>query len=136
MDWVATFLDAAGVSPHKDYPLDGKSLLPVLKNPAKIFKRDLFWKMLFRSQKAMRSGDWKYLSVEGDEFLFNLAKDERERANYGKRDPEAPRRDAREVPGLGRRAAEAPRRRLLGAGHQGRHGHALQLAAFTPIPWS
>jgi arylsulfatase A-like enzyme len=23
MDWVATFLDAAGVAPHKDYPLDG-----------------------------------------------------------------------------------------------------------------
>ena len=44
--------------------------------------------MLFRNQKAMRSGDWKYLSVEGDEFLFNLAKDERERANFGKRDPE------------------------------------------------
>jgi arylsulfatase A-like enzyme len=87
MDWVATFLDVAGVSPHPDYPLDGKSLLPVLKTPARTFKRELFWKMLFRNQKAMRSGDWKYLSVEGDEFLFNLAKDERERANYGKREP-------------------------------------------------
>ena len=76
----------------------------------------------------MRSGDWKYLSVEGDEFLFNLAKDERERANYGKRDPARLAGDAREVPGLGRIAAEAPRRRLLRAGHQGRHGHALQLA--------
>jgi len=43
--------------------------------------------MLFRNQKAMRSGDWKYLSVEGDEFLFNLAKDERERANHGRREP-------------------------------------------------
>ena len=43
--------------------------------------------MLFRNQKAMRSGEWKYLSVEGDEFLYNLAKDERERANYGKREP-------------------------------------------------
>ena len=87
MDWVATFLDAAGVKPRPDYPLDGMSLLPVLKSPGKIFKRDLYWKMLFRDQKAMRSGDWKYLSVEGDEFLFNLAKDERERANFGKRDP-------------------------------------------------
>ena len=35
----------------------------------------------------MRSGAWKYLSIEGNEFLFNLAKDERERANYGKREP-------------------------------------------------
>jgi arylsulfatase A-like enzyme len=87
MDWVATFLEAAGVSPDRNYPLDGVSLLRTLKDPKKTVKRDLFWKMLFRNQKAMRSGDWKYLSVEGDEFLFNLAKDERERANHGKRDP-------------------------------------------------
>jgi arylsulfatase A-like enzyme len=87
MDWVATFLDAAGVQPHKDFPLDGKSLLSVLRFPSRIFKRELFWKMLYRNQKALRSGDWKYLSVEGDEFLYNLARDERERANYGKREP-------------------------------------------------
>ena len=87
MDWVATILDIAKVLPSKDYPLDGKSLLPVLQKPKKTFERDLFWKMLFRNQKAMRSGDWKFLSVEGDDFLFNLAKDERERANYAKRDP-------------------------------------------------
>jgi len=87
MDWVATFLDIAKVHPAKDYPLDGKSLLPVLQKPKKTFERDLYWKMLFRNQKALRSGDWKYLSVEGDDFLFNLAKDERERANFAKRDP-------------------------------------------------
>ena len=87
MDWVATFLEAAGVAPHPDYPLDGKSLVPVLKHPAKTFTRELYWKMLYRNQKAMRAGDWKYLSVEGDEFLFNLAKDERERANFATRDP-------------------------------------------------
>jgi arylsulfatase A-like enzyme len=88
MDWVATFLEAAGVEPDGNYPLDGTSLLKLIQKPDKPFKRDLFWKMLFRNQKAMRSGDWKYLSVEGDEFLFNLARDERERANYGKREPE------------------------------------------------
>ena len=87
MDWVATFLDAAGVSEHKSYPLDGISLLNILKSPKSTVQRDLYWKMLFRNQKALRSGDWKYLCVEGDEFLFNLALDERERANYAKRDP-------------------------------------------------
>jgi arylsulfatase A-like enzyme len=87
MDWVATFLDAAGVAPHKDYPLDGMSLLPVLRSPSKTRDRDLFWKMLFRDQKAMRSGSWKYLSVEGNEFLYDLSRDERERANYGRREP-------------------------------------------------
>ena len=44
--------------------------------------------MTFRKQKAMRSGEWKYLSIEGDEFLFNLEKDVRERANYAKRRPD------------------------------------------------
>jgi arylsulfatase A-like enzyme len=87
MDWVATFLEAAGVAPHPDYPLDGVSLLPVLRNPAKTFARELYWKMLYRHQQALRAGDWKYLSVEGDEFLFNLAADPRERANLARRDP-------------------------------------------------
>ncbi|HEY8067446.1 MAG TPA: sulfatase-like hydrolase/transferase [Burkholderiales bacterium] len=87
MDWVATILDIAKVSPDKNYPLDGKSLLDVLQKPKKTFERELYWKMLYRNQKALRAGDWKYLSVEGDEFLFNLARDERERANFGKREP-------------------------------------------------
>ena len=87
MDWVATFLDAAGTKPDRNFPLDGKSLLNAIQEPNKTFERDLYWKMLFRNQKAMRSGSWKYLSVEGDEFLFDLSKDERERANYGKREP-------------------------------------------------
>ncbi len=87
MDWVATFLEAAGVEPDRNFPLDGKNLLHVIQKPNKTFERDLFWKMLFRNQQAMRSGAWKYLSVEGDEFLFDLSKDERERANYGKREP-------------------------------------------------
>ena len=87
MDWVPTFLDAAGVKPDRNFPLDGKSLLHVMQKPKKTFERELFWKMLYRNQKALRSGDWKYLSIEGDEFLFNLAADERERANHARRDP-------------------------------------------------
>jgi len=75
------------VKPHRDYPLDGRSLLKVLRDPQQTFARELYWKMLFREQKALRAGDWKYLSVEGNEFLFNLARDMRERANMGGREP-------------------------------------------------
>jgi arylsulfatase A-like enzyme len=88
MDWVATFLAAAGVAPHPDYPLDGISLLPVLDDPDTRIERELFWRMKFRNQKAMRAGVWKYLSLDGDEFLFDLSRDERERANRGRREPE------------------------------------------------
>jgi len=86
MDWVATFLEIAGVDADKRYPLDGMSLLKTLLRPDRLAKRELYWKMRYRNQRAMRSGDWKYLSVEGDEFLFNLAKDSRERANFARRD--------------------------------------------------
>ncbi|MGH8740627.1 MAG: sulfatase-like hydrolase/transferase [Burkholderiales bacterium] len=88
MDWVATFLEAAGVSPHPEYPLDGVSLLGNLQQPEKNSPRDLFWRMKFRDQKAMRSGAWKWLSVEGNEYLFDLSRDQRERANMVKRYPD------------------------------------------------
>jgi arylsulfatase A-like enzyme len=88
MDWVATFLSAAGVLPHADYPLDGIDLLPVLRQPDSLILRNLYWRMKFRNQRAMRSGDWKYLSLDGDEFLFDLSRDQRERANRGRREPE------------------------------------------------
>jgi arylsulfatase A-like enzyme len=83
MDWVPTFLAAAGASADPRYPLDGIDLLA-----EKPIERDLFWRMKFRAQKAVRSGDWKYLSIEGHEYLFNLARDERERANVAKRFPD------------------------------------------------
>jgi arylsulfatase A-like enzyme len=88
MDWVATFLEAAGVAPHPDYPLDGISLLPVLERPDAQIERELYWRMKFRNQKAMRSRNWKYLSLDGDEFLFDLCADARERANRGRLEPE------------------------------------------------
>jgi arylsulfatase A-like enzyme len=87
MDWTATFLDAAGVAPHPDYPLDGASLLRVLERPEAPFDRELFWRMKFRGQKAMRAASWKYLATEDGEFLFDLSRDQRERANLGRREP-------------------------------------------------
>ena len=87
MDWTATILDAAGVAPHPEYPLDGTSLMPVLEAPAAPFERELYWRMKYRNQKAMRSGHWKWLCLEGHEFLYDLSIDARERANFGHREP-------------------------------------------------
>ncbi|MDI3381583.1 sulfatase [Xenophilus aerolatus] len=88
MDWSATTLDAAGVAAHPDYPLDGVSLLPVLRDAGHSFERPLHWRMNHRSQRALREGDWKYLRIDGNDYLFNIPGDERERANLGKKDPE------------------------------------------------
>ena len=46
------------------------------------------WGMLYRNQRALREGEWKYLRVEDNEYLFNLAQDERERANLAGQHPE------------------------------------------------
>jgi arylsulfatase A-like enzyme len=44
--------------------------------------------MNHRGQRALRDGDWKYLRVEGNDYLFNLSADGRERANLGLREPQ------------------------------------------------
>jgi arylsulfatase A-like enzyme len=87
MDWSATMLDAAGTGAAPGYPLDGVSLLPVLRDAGTGFRRPLHWRMNHRGQRALRDGDWKYLQVEGIEYLFNIPADERERANLAHREP-------------------------------------------------
>ncbi len=87
MDWSATLLQAAGVAAHPDYPLDGMSLLPVLKNATHSFERPMHWRMNHRGQRALRDGDYKYLSVDGNDYLFNIRVDERERANLAHSEP-------------------------------------------------
>ena len=88
MDWSATMLDAAGVAADPAYPLDGVSLMPVLRDAGHRFDRPLHWRMNHRGQQALRDGDWKYLRVDGSDYLFDLSADERERANLGKQQPE------------------------------------------------
>ena len=88
MDWSATVLDAAGVQAPEGHALDGISLLPVLRAEDAEFPRTLHWRMKHRGQRALRDGDWKYLRVDGIDYLFDLAADERERANQAVRAPE------------------------------------------------
>ena len=93
MDWSATLLDAAGVKAHPGFPLDGHSLLPLLRDVAPKQHRPpqdrpLFWRMKHRSQRAMRHGDWKYLRVDSNDYLFNIPGDQRERANLAHREPQ------------------------------------------------
>ncbi|MDG5977772.1 sulfatase [Hydrogenophaga taeniospiralis CCUG 15921] len=87
MDWSATLLALGGGQPHPDYPLDGVSLEALLRDPAQRFERPMYWRMNHRGQRALREGDWKYLMVDGHEYLFNLPADARERANLAKREP-------------------------------------------------
>ena len=88
MDWMPTFLAAAGAEADPAFPLDGMNLLPQLTAGAATVSRRLYWRYHYNAQRAMREGEMKYLRVAGNEFLFNVADDPLERANLKARQPD------------------------------------------------
>ncbi|MCA8889786.1 MAG: sulfatase-like hydrolase/transferase, partial [Parvularculaceae bacterium] len=87
MDFAPTFLAAAGGKPDK-FDFDGMNLLPQLVGKRAKVERTLFWRFKTFSQAAVRQGDMKYLRINGQEHLFNIAQDPRERAELKDRYPE------------------------------------------------
>jgi len=87
MDWLPTFLDAAGAKADADAPSDGISLLPAFDGGT-LPERTLFWRYKANDQAAARSGPWKYLRIGGHEYLFNVVEDPQERANRKTHEPE------------------------------------------------
>lgn len=81
MDWLPTLLAAAGTVPDPAYPPDGMNLLPHLTGGAGVVERKLFWRYKGLWQRAARIGDWKYLKILDNTFLFNVVDDPLERAN-------------------------------------------------------
>lgn len=82
MDWLPTLVGLAGVKPPADFRPDGEDLSGVLLGRAPLRPRKLFWRYKASEQAAVRDGDWKYLRLGGAEHLFNIAEDERERADH------------------------------------------------------
>jgi arylsulfatase A-like enzyme len=87
MDLLPTLLGAAGLPSDPGFPPDGENLLPQLMGAAPRSRR-LFWRYKAQEQRAYRDGNWKYLLINGNEHLFDLSNDERERANRKKLEPE------------------------------------------------
>jgi len=81
MDWVPTLLAAANSAPDAAYPSDGEDLGPIVTGRSAPHPRKLYWRYKAGSQRAVRDGDWKYLRIAGNEFLFDVVTDPRERAN-------------------------------------------------------
>ena len=81
MDWFPTLLGAAGTAPDPRYPSDGIDLLPWLMRGAEPERRKLFWRYKSNNQQAARDGDWKYLKIPDNTFLFDAVQDPLERAN-------------------------------------------------------
>jgi arylsulfatase A-like enzyme len=85
MDWLPTLLAAAGVSSDPAFLPDGISLLPMLKQNAAPVERKLFWRYKANAQRAARDGNYKYLKILDNTFLFNVVEDPMERANLKER---------------------------------------------------
>lgn len=92
MDWMPTLLSLAGTQSDPAYPLDGMSLVPWLTQNATPVSRKLFWRYKNNAQQAVRDGDFKWLLIAGNTFLFNVVADPLERANLKLREPEVYRR--------------------------------------------
>lgn len=95
MDITATVWDLAGVAPHPQRPLDGKSLASLIKKPDQSWPefqyRTLYWE--FRDGLAMRDGDWKWIrprSASGADpgHLYHLRLDVEEKQDLTESEPD------------------------------------------------
>jgi arylsulfatase A-like enzyme len=84
MDFMPTLLTAAGTAPDPAYPPDGMNLLPALTGAAPV-ERTLFWRYKTHRQRAARIGNYKYLKIVDNTFLFDVVEDPLERANLKER---------------------------------------------------
>ncbi|WP_292926731.1 sulfatase-like hydrolase/transferase [Novosphingobium sp. PASSN1] len=87
MDWLPTFVAAAGGAADADFAPDGTDLRAALEGGA-LPERTLFWRYKGHGQQAARKGRFKYLKIEDNTFLFDVVADPLERANLKLRKPD------------------------------------------------
>jgi arylsulfatase A-like enzyme len=78
MDLFPGFVDLVNPDENNHLHFDGTSFIPLLKGH-KIADRPLFWR--YKEKKAVRSGNWKYIEINNNKYLFNLATDLSEENN-------------------------------------------------------
>lgn len=86
MDWMPTLLAIAGGRADPVYPSDGMDIGPMLAG-GKPVPRSLCWRYLNLDQQACRVGNYKYLKILDQTFLFDVVSDPLERANLKERMP-------------------------------------------------
>ena len=94
LDFLPTFLAAAGGNVDPKWKLDGLNLLPRLTGTAESLpQRRLFWRRAGSgSQMAIREGNWKLIAegsrVNSRPLLFDLEKDTGEQSDLSRAHPE------------------------------------------------
>ncbi len=119
MDLLPTLLAAAGAATPVGKSLDGIDLTPWLQGGRASMERTMFWryKRAAVRRKAVRRGDWKYVSDGSEESLFDLARDEQEKTNLLAGQPELAAEMRRKLAAW-EREVEAPRLAGFRAGAQ------------------
>jgi arylsulfatase A-like enzyme len=87
MDWLPTFVAAGGGRTDPAYPSDGLDIRAALAGGT-LPDRPLFWRYGNKAQRAHRLGNYKYLKIDDNEFLFDVVADPLERANLKGRQPD------------------------------------------------
>lgn len=87
MDWLPTFLGAAGAMPDPARTPDGIDIRPAMTGGT-LPERALFWRYKNHGQQAVRKGKWKYLKIKDHSYLFDVVADPMERANLKAREPD------------------------------------------------
>ena len=86
MDWTATILAAADTKAAEGFALDGINILPTITGTTALSERTFFWRIY--DQDAVRSGKWKYYRNGDRRYLFDLSVDQREQADFSKKNPD------------------------------------------------
>ncbi|MEO8099951.1 MAG: sulfatase-like hydrolase/transferase [Acidobacteriota bacterium] len=88
MDWMPTFVSMAGGKIDPAFPTDGMDLTAALTRGAAPVPRKLYWRYRSNAQRAMLDGNMKWLKINDNQFLFDVAADPLERANLRRKQPE------------------------------------------------
>ena len=93
VDIMATAAELAGASHPKTIrgakviPIQGRSLMPILRGESRPVDEPLFWEHF--GSRAVRQGDWKLVALEGQPWeLYDLAKDRTETSDLAAKHPE------------------------------------------------
>ena len=80
MDLTASILAETNTPQPADTRLEGINLMPILSGRSPVVERTLFWRVSGnRTQRAVRSGDWKLIVDNGIIMVFDVRKDVGER---------------------------------------------------------
>ncbi|MCA9082169.1 MAG: N-acetylgalactosamine-6-sulfatase, partial [Planctomycetaceae bacterium] len=85
LDLFPMVTSLASVSLPDGHILDGHNVLPVLAGHERSPRQEMFWQR--RDHSAARVGNWKWIRLGDQEYLFDLSTDIGEQTNLAKSHP-------------------------------------------------